>query len=156
LCKLMNVLCPELQLVIRKSRIHVKQKENIELFLKACTDHYGMIEEDLFKVDDLFCASDLHKVILALDLLQKKHQIKSQVFKCDQFIQWLEGNKAQIGIMAEDLEFSALFHDYATQFKDLVEFNNKKYSFFNTEFLNFFGNFLKLLYFVVFDLTYWV
>merc|ERR1712026_271152 len=52
LCSLINALQPGSVKKINTLKAPFKQRENIEMYLKACTN-YGLKEQDLFQVNDL-------------------------------------------------------------------------------------------------------
>merc|ERR1712113_1258553 len=57
LCSLINALQPGSVKKINTLKAPFKQRENIEMYLKACTN-YGLKEQDLFQVNDLYMVVD--------------------------------------------------------------------------------------------------
>merc|ERR1719190_256368 len=62
LCKLINRLQPGAVKKINTLKAPFKQRENIEMYLKACTN-YGLKEQDLFQVNDLYENKNLYMVV---------------------------------------------------------------------------------------------
>jgi len=75
ICHLMNALAPGAIKKVNTMKAPFKQRENIELFLKAC-EKYGLKSQDLFQVNDLFENKNLYMVVDCLyglgGLAQKK------------------------------------------------------------------------------------
>eukprot|EP01135_Chromosphaera_perkinsii_P012080 Nk52_evm18s2579 gene=Nk52_evmTU18s2579 len=59
-------------------KIQFQMFENINSFLDACSRHFGLLKSDLFKVDDLFYASDFGKVIHTINKLSTTPQAVSR------------------------------------------------------------------------------
>merc|ERR1712117_563201 len=82
LCELMNTLRPGSVKNINRSQIAFKQRENIEVYLKAARK-YGQEEVDSYQVDDLYEARNLYLVINNLHNLgglAQKHGFKGPAF----------------------------------------------------------------------------
>lgn len=62
LCKLINTIKPNAVTRINEGTIAYKQMENIEHFLKACTE-LGLHQQDLFNTSDLFNEKNINLVI---------------------------------------------------------------------------------------------
>jgi hypothetical protein len=62
LCELINALRPGSVKKINTMKAPFKQRENIELFLKAC-EEYGMKAQDLFQVNDLYENKNLYMIV---------------------------------------------------------------------------------------------
>merc|ERR1712141_199612 len=62
LCSLINALQPGSVKKINTLKAPFKQRENIEMYLKACTN-YGLKEQDLFQVNDLYENKNLYMVV---------------------------------------------------------------------------------------------
>jgi len=62
LCEMINRLCPDSVKKINNPSSPFKQRENLELFLKAC-ETYGMKSQDLFQVNDLYENKNLYMVV---------------------------------------------------------------------------------------------
>merc|ERR1712173_530750 len=62
LCNLINALQPGSVKKINTLKAPFKQRENIEMYLKACTA-YGLKEQDLFQVNDLYENKNLYMVV---------------------------------------------------------------------------------------------
>jgi hypothetical protein len=62
LCNLINSLQPGSVKKINTLKAPFKQRENIEMYLKACTA-YGLKEQDLFQVNDLYENKNLYILI---------------------------------------------------------------------------------------------
>jgi len=62
LCELINALRPGSVKKINTMKAPFKQRENIELFLKGAAD-YGLKEQDLFQVNDLYESKNLYMVV---------------------------------------------------------------------------------------------
>merc|ERR1712020_514420 len=62
LCNLINSLQPGSVKKINTLKAPFKQRENIEMYLKACTA-YGLKEQDLFQVNDLYENKNLYMVV---------------------------------------------------------------------------------------------
>lgn len=75
LCNLINALAPGSISKVNKLKTPFKERENIELFLKAC-ETYGLRSHDLFQVNDLYERKNLYMVVNCLHslggLAQKK------------------------------------------------------------------------------------
>ncbi|XP_053210310.1 calponin-3-like isoform X1 [Panonychus citri] len=75
LCNLINGLAPGSIGKVNKMKTPFKERENIELFLKAC-EAYGLRNHDLFQVNDLYERKNLYMVVNCLHslggLAQKK------------------------------------------------------------------------------------
>merc|ERR1712243_236612 len=59
LCQLINCISPGAVKKINTMNAPFKQRENIEMYLKACSN-YGLKEQDLFQVNDLYENKNLH------------------------------------------------------------------------------------------------
>merc|ERR1712107_896056 len=62
LCSLINCLQPGSVKKINTLKAPFKQRENIEMYLKACAN-YGLKEQDLFQVNDLYENKNLYMVV---------------------------------------------------------------------------------------------
>merc|ERR1712079_866063 len=62
LCNLINALQPGSVKKINTLKTSFKQRENIEMYLKACAT-YGLKEQDLFQVNDLYENKNLYMVV---------------------------------------------------------------------------------------------
>jgi len=62
LCELINALRPGSVKKINTMKMPFKQRENIELYLKGAAD-YGLKEQDLFQVNDLYESKNLYMVV---------------------------------------------------------------------------------------------
>jgi len=62
LCKLINAIEPGSVKKINTMNAPFKQRENIEMYLKACIA-YGLKEQDLFQVNDLYENKNLYMVV---------------------------------------------------------------------------------------------
>jgi len=62
LCELINKISPGSVKKINTMKAPFKQRENIEMYLKACAA-YGLKEQDLFQVNDLFENKNLYMVV---------------------------------------------------------------------------------------------
>jgi len=62
LCKLINEIVPGAVKKINTMNAPFKQRENIEMYLKACAS-YGLKEQDLFQVNDLYENKNLYMVV---------------------------------------------------------------------------------------------
>merc|ERR1712233_137342 len=62
LCSLINCLQPGSVKKINTLKAPFKQRENIEMYLKACAT-YGLKEQDLFQVNDLYENKNLYMVV---------------------------------------------------------------------------------------------
>merc|ERR1712193_424480 len=62
LCTLINCLQPGSVKKINTLKAPFKQRENIEMYLKAC-GNYGLKEQDLFQVNDLYENKNLYMVV---------------------------------------------------------------------------------------------
>merc|ERR1719210_2855830 len=62
LCELINALRPGSVKKINTMKAPFKQRENIELYLKGAAD-YGLKEQDLFQVNDLYESKNLYMVV---------------------------------------------------------------------------------------------
>jgi len=62
LCELINVLSPGAVKRINTMKAPFKQRENLEMFLRAC-EEYGLRSQDLFQVNDLYEHKNLYMVI---------------------------------------------------------------------------------------------
>ncbi|KAL1469115.1 hypothetical protein MTO96_004841 [Rhipicephalus appendiculatus] len=74
LCTLINKLQPGSVPKINTMKAPFKQRENLEMFLKAC-ESYGLKSHDLFQVNDLYERKNLYMVVncmFALGGLAKK------------------------------------------------------------------------------------
>jgi len=75
LCELINKIEPGSVKKINTMKAPFKQRENIEMYLKACIS-YGLKEQDLFQVNDLYENKNLYMVVDNLynlgGLIQKK------------------------------------------------------------------------------------
>merc|ERR1712141_851002 len=76
LCSLINALQPGSVKKINTLKAPFKQRENIEMYLKACTN-YGLKEQDLFQVNDLYENKNLYMVVDNLYALGGMAQKKS-------------------------------------------------------------------------------
>merc|ERR1711988_1535312 len=76
LCNLINALQPGSVKKINTLKAPFKQRENIEMYLKACTA-YGLKEQDLFQVNDLYENKNLYTVVDNLFSLGGMAQKKS-------------------------------------------------------------------------------
>ena len=72
---LLNVLDSSVCSIVHPTpKIQFQMFENINSFLHACSKHFGLLKDDLFKVDDLFYASDFGKVIHTIHKLSTTPQ----------------------------------------------------------------------------------
>jgi hypothetical protein len=62
LCELINCIEPGSVKKINTMNAPFKQRENIEMFLKACVN-YGLKEQDLFQVNDLYENKNLYMIV---------------------------------------------------------------------------------------------
>lgn len=62
LCTLINILQPGAVPKINTMKAPFKQRENLEMFLKAC-ESYGLKSHDLFQVNDLYERKNLYMVV---------------------------------------------------------------------------------------------
>jgi len=62
LCELINAIEPGSVKKINTMNAPFKQRENIEMYLKACTN-YGLKEQDLFQVNDLYENKNLYMIV---------------------------------------------------------------------------------------------
>merc|ERR1712203_1057221 len=62
LCQLINAISPGSVKKINTMKAPFKQRENIEMYLKACAA-YGLKEQDLFQVNDLYENKNLYMVV---------------------------------------------------------------------------------------------
>jgi len=62
LCKLINAIAPGSVKKINTMSATFKQRENIEMYLQGCTN-FGLIESDLFQVNDLYEMKNVYMVI---------------------------------------------------------------------------------------------
>merc|ERR1712243_59830 len=62
LCQLINAIQPGSVKKINTMKAPFKQRENIEMYLKACAA-YGLKEQDLFQVNDLYENKNLYMVV---------------------------------------------------------------------------------------------
>jgi len=62
LCELINCIEPGSIKKINTMNAPFKQRENIEMFLKACVN-YGLKEQDLFQVNDLYENKNLYMIV---------------------------------------------------------------------------------------------
>jgi len=62
LCKLINAIVPGAVKKINTMNAPFKQRENIEMYLKACAN-YGLKEQDLFQVNDLYENKNLYMIV---------------------------------------------------------------------------------------------
>merc|ERR1711931_402482 len=62
LCRLINAIQPGSVKKINTMNAPFKQRENIEMYLKACIA-YGLKEQDLFQVNDLYENKNLYMVV---------------------------------------------------------------------------------------------
>merc|ERR1712106_1967 len=62
LCQLINVISPGAVKKINTMKAPFKQRENIEMYLKACAS-YGLKEQDLFQVNDLYESKNLYMIV---------------------------------------------------------------------------------------------
>jgi len=76
LCSLINCLQPGSVKKINTLKAPFKQRENIEMYLKACAT-YGLKEQDLFQVNDLYENKNLYMVVDNLYSLGGMAQKKS-------------------------------------------------------------------------------
>ena len=76
LCNLINALQPGSVKKINTLKTSFKQRENIEMYLKACAT-YGLKEQDLFQVNDLFETKNPHLVVDNIYALGGIAQMKS-------------------------------------------------------------------------------
>jgi len=76
LCKLINEIVPGAIKKINTMNAPFKQRENIEMYLKACSA-YGLKEQDLFQVNDLYEAKNLYMIVDNLYSLGGMSQKKS-------------------------------------------------------------------------------
>jgi len=76
LCSLINCLQPGSVKKINTLKAPFKQRENIEMYLKACAT-YGLKEQDLFQVNDLYENKNLYMVVDNLFSLGGMAQKKS-------------------------------------------------------------------------------
>ena len=60
--RLINKLRPGSVKKINTMNAPFKQRENIEMFLKAC-ESYGLVPQDLFQVNDLYEQKNLYMVV---------------------------------------------------------------------------------------------
>ncbi|XP_064477344.1 calponin-1-like [Ornithodoros turicata] len=75
LCTLINILQPGSVTKINTMQAPFKQRENLEVFLRAC-EKYGLKSHDLFQVNDLYERKNLYMVVNCMfalgGLAQKK------------------------------------------------------------------------------------
>lgn len=69
LCRLINLFYPK---TIQISTLELKQRENIENFLKVCKQVIGLKEVQLFQIDDLWNAEEMIKVFICLFYISEK------------------------------------------------------------------------------------
>jgi len=62
LCRLINAIEPNSVKKINTMNAPFKQRENIEMYLKACVA-YGLKEQDLFQVNDLYENKNLYMIV---------------------------------------------------------------------------------------------
>jgi len=62
LCQLINAIEPGSVKKINTMKAPFKQRENIEMYLKACAN-YGLKEQDLFQVNDLYENKNLYMIV---------------------------------------------------------------------------------------------
>jgi len=62
LCRLINAIRPDSVKKINTMNAPFKQRENIEMYLKGCVA-YGLKEQDLFQVNDLYENKNLYMVV---------------------------------------------------------------------------------------------
>merc|ERR1712018_581935 len=62
LCQLINAISPGSVKRINTMKAPFKQRENIEMYLKACAA-YGLKEQDLFQVNDLYENKNLYMIV---------------------------------------------------------------------------------------------
>lgn len=62
LCELINCIEPGSVKKINTMNAPFKQRENIEMYLKACVN-YGLKEQDLFQVNDLYENKNLYMIV---------------------------------------------------------------------------------------------
>merc|ERR1712142_180903 len=62
LCELINAIEPGSVKKINTMNAPFKQRENIEMYLKGCTN-YGLKEQDLFQVNDLYENKNLYMIV---------------------------------------------------------------------------------------------
>lgn len=62
LCQLINAIQPGAVKKINTMQAPFKQRENIEMYLKACAN-YGLKEQDLFQVNDLYENKNLYMIV---------------------------------------------------------------------------------------------
>merc|ERR1711902_342424 len=62
LCQLINAISPGSVKKINTMKAPFKQRENIEMYLKASTN-YGLKEQDLFQVNDLYENKNLYMIV---------------------------------------------------------------------------------------------
>jgi len=62
LCRLINAIEPGSVKKINTMNAPFKQRENIEMYLKACVN-YGLKEQDLFQVNDLYENKNLYMIV---------------------------------------------------------------------------------------------
>ncbi|CAG0880976.1 unnamed protein product [Cyprideis torosa] len=81
LCHLINRLRPGAVSKINTMKAPFKQRENIEMFVKACQE-YGLKNQDIFQVNDLYENKNLYMVVdclYALGGLAQKNGFKGPV-----------------------------------------------------------------------------
>merc|ERR1712113_1064767 len=87
LCSLINALQPGSVKKINTLKAPFKQRENIEMYLKACAN-YGLKEQDLFQVNDLYEDKNLYMVVDNLyslgGMAQKKRNFDEDTLKAGQ------------------------------------------------------------------------
>jgi len=62
LCQVINKISPGAVKKINTMNAPFKQRENLELYLKACAG-YGLREQDLFQVNDLYESKNLYMIV---------------------------------------------------------------------------------------------
>ena len=83
LCQLINAIAPGSVKRVNKRNTPFKERENIELYLKACKE-YGVQEGGLFQVNDLYEQDNLYMVVdnlFVLGLTAKKKGWKGRSLK---------------------------------------------------------------------------
>merc|ERR1712001_395329 len=81
LCQLINAISPGSVKKINTMKAPFKQRENIEMYLKACAA-YGLKEQDLFQVNDLYENKNLYMGVK--QATENKRQFDEEVLKAGQ------------------------------------------------------------------------
>lgn len=108
LCKLMNCLQPGLITDVHKSKIAYLCMENLEFFLTAC-ETLGVSRNDLFIPADLYHASNLKQVVIALAALGRcthnADNSQSGMKVSDKFVRDHKVNQEDAAAKREELRY---------------------------------------------------